>query len=215
MGTYPTFTWLNGNDAYIRRMDAFKSKSSEELSELANHEDPEVRRGVAGNPNTSAESLDKLSNDITHYVRCGVASNPKTPPETLDHLSYALDEERFIRRFVAQNTNTLSKTLARMSSDEWRLDDSLLCRCWIAKHPNTPPQILDDMLWDKEYLENYCATYYKIHKRHPDIEEKSPYPKLLLWFIVNNPNVCNETLVKIIDGGFVGSEMSRRLLDGR
>jgi hypothetical protein len=38
MDTYPTFTWLNFNDAYLRRIDAFKSKSKEELSELANHE---------------------------------------------------------------------------------------------------------------------------------------------------------------------------------
>jgi hypothetical protein len=213
MDTYPIFTWLNFNDAYLRRIDAFKSKSKEELSELANHEDLEVLSNVAINQNTPPEALDRLANHYDWLVRRNVANNPNTPPETLDRL--ANHENPNVRFGISLNPNTASKTLARMSSDEWRLSDYLLCRCWIAKHPNTPPEILDDMLWDKEYLENYYTTYYNIHKRHPDIEENCPYPKLLLWFIVNNPNVYNETLVKIIDGGFVGSEMSRRILDSR
>lgn len=213
MAAYPTFSWLNSNDAYLRRIDALNSKSKEELSELANHEDLEVRSNVACNRNTSPETLSCLVNSDNCWDHFWVARNCNTPPETLDRL--ANHEDPDVRCGVALNPNTASKTLARMGSYEWRLSDSLLCRCWIVKHPNTPPEILDDMLWDKEYLENYCATYYKIHKRHPDIQENCPYPKLLLWFIVNNPNVHNETLVKIIDGGFAGSETARRILDSR
>ena len=47
------------------------------LTELAKDSDCDVRRNVARNPNTPAGVLTELANDINWYVRCFVARNPK------------------------------------------------------------------------------------------------------------------------------------------
>ena len=68
---YPTFPWWGFDDAYYRRIDAFKSKSPEELSKLAEHHDLRVKNNVASNiysshetivknPNVSNETLNKI-----------------------------------------------------------------------------------------------------------------------------------------------------------
>lgn len=199
-----TFPWWGFDDTYYREIDAFKSKSPEELSKLAEHKDARVRENVASNLYSSLETLDKLSYDVDRSVRRGVADNPNTPTETLDRLSYDLDEH--IRFAVTLNQNTSSEALTRISSDEWRLNDYPMVRWWIAKHPNTPADVLENMLWDKEWLENLRAN---------DPKYNFPYDIVLFCFIVKNPNVSNETLNKIIDGGFIGHERARDVLEER
>lgn len=201
---YPTFPWWGFDDDYYRRIDAFKSKSPEELSKLSEHHDLRVRNNVASNIYSSHETLDKLSYDVNVFVRANVAWNPNTSTETLDRLSYDLDKK--IRFSVTLNPNTSSEALTRISSDEWRLNDYPVVRWWIAKHPNTPADVLENILWDKEWLENL---------RDNDPKFNYPYDIVLLCFIVKNPNVSNETLNKIIDGGFIGHERARYVLEER
>ena len=78
--------------------------------------DLEVRRNVAGNPNTPADVLAELANDINWYVRCFVARNPNTPAGVLTEL--AKDSDFDVRRYAACNPKLKEVLTDKNKSDE-------------------------------------------------------------------------------------------------
>ena len=54
--------------------------------------DVNIRRVVAGNPNTPVKVLERLANDSVSLIRLHVAENPRTPADILRRL--ANDHER-------------------------------------------------------------------------------------------------------------------------
>ena len=76
--------------------------------------DVDVRRGVAGNPNTPADALAILDTDP--HARSHVAENPNTPADALTTL--ATDPEVGVRTPVAGNPTTPASVLATLATDK-------------------------------------------------------------------------------------------------
>jgi len=111
------------------------------LEELSADRDYLVRRGVAGNTNTSPEVLDVLAKDEEGLVRSGVAWNPNTSPEVLGHL--AKDKDVWVRGWVAGNPSASLEMLDTLAQDK-----SGWVRIAVAGNPSTSPTTLRGMTRD-------------------------------------------------------------------
>ena len=85
------------------------------LNKLAENENYEVRRAVAGNEYTSANMLVMLASDKNWCVRSVVAKNENTPKEALTVL--AKDDYGDVRFAVVENKNTSVEALAMLTKD--------------------------------------------------------------------------------------------------
>ena len=135
------------------------------------------------------EMLDYLSNDKDWVVRRNVAQNPNTSTETLDRLSK--DVWR-VKMNVANNKNTSSKTLDRMSNDENRE-----VRIGVAFNPNTSTETLDRLSKEEsEYVRMNVAYNKNTSTEALDrlSEDENEYVRKN---VAQNPNTSTETLDKL------------------
>ena len=127
-----------------RNERALNATSTDELEELAEDEDEDVRLRVARNANTPASVLEQLAADENWQVRFNVAENMNTPLSVLEKL--AEDDERDIRNYVAKNENTSVSILEKLADDK---DDYL--RINVAEHKNTSVLVLEKLVADENW----------------------------------------------------------------
>jgi len=127
-----------------RNERALNATSTDELEELAEDEDEDVRLRVARNANTPASVLEQLAADENWQVRFNVAENMNTPLSVLEKL--AEDDERDIRNYVAKNENTSVSILEKLADDK---DDYL--RINVAEHKNTSVSVLEKLAVDENW----------------------------------------------------------------
>jgi hypothetical protein len=113
------------------------------LNKLAENENYEVRRAVAGNEYTSADMLVMLASDKDWCVRSGVAWNENTSVDVLVML--AKDETSHVREMVAGIANTPIDVLAVLAQDE-----DYWVRRAVALNKNTPIEILAVLAKDED-----------------------------------------------------------------
>ncbi|HEY9772857.1 MAG TPA: HEAT repeat domain-containing protein [Planktothrix sp.] len=121
----------------------------------------QVRRVVAGNPNTPKQVLARLATDESHEIRRIVSENPKTGVDVLHKLAY--DTHTDVRLAVAENRNTPSETLAILSKD-----DHVDVRYGVAENPHMPEQILFELCQDDNpYVR--CRALKTMQALDPDV----------------------------------------------
>ncbi|MFM7212431.1 MAG: hypothetical protein ACKOYQ_10620 [Actinomycetota bacterium] len=95
--------------ALIARAQA--SASAEDLATMAQHDDPEVRAAVAGNPLTRQDTIDQLAFDDDWRVPAACAVNPATGSFSLGELTR--DDDVRVRERVALNAGLSVKDMHR------------------------------------------------------------------------------------------------------
>jgi Leucine rich repeat variant len=138
------------------RLSVFKNSNitMAVLRILSEDEDRQIRRLFRVHPNNpnrrsrpSPEWLRKLAQDNNHWIRAQVASNPATPIDVLEILAddpYHNDGSYYVRERVAANLITPVNILLKLSRDS-------SCFHEITRNPNTPTNILEELLINKNY----------------------------------------------------------------
>jgi len=98
--------------------------------------------------NASPEILEELAEDEDKYVRRGVAEHPSTPAEIL--MKLAEDEDKWVRQNVVENPRTPVEVLVRLAEDK---DEDV--RRGVAENPNTPSEALRKLAEDKDEYMRY------------------------------------------------------------
>ena len=146
--------------------------NSEALDKNKNELDSEilqVRRVVAGNPNTPKQVLARLAVDDSAAIRRAVAENPRTPVDILKTM--VTDSDYEVRLAVAENSNTPADSLTLLASDK-----SADVRYGVAESPHMPEQILIDLAHDENpYIR--CRALKTLQMMAPDLQARL---KLLL-----------------------------------
>jgi hypothetical protein len=86
------------------------------LTRLATDEEPAIRRCVAVNPKTPIDVLRRLATDTSSEVRLAITENPNAPTEVL--VSLATDFDGDVRYGVAENPHMPEDVLFQLSTDE-------------------------------------------------------------------------------------------------
>jgi len=129
----------------------------------------QVRRVVAGNPNTPRQVLLRLADDGDASIRRAVAENPRTPIEVLKKLIFDGDAE--VRMAVAENKNTPAEILAILARDV-----NADVRYGVAESPHMPEDILIALAHDENpYVR--CRSLKTLQMMAPDLQSRL---KLLL-----------------------------------
>jgi len=129
----------------------------------------QVRRVVAGNPNTPKQVLARLGADTSEAIRRAVAENPKTPVDMLKQLAF--DNHPEVRLAVAENSQTPRETLSLLANDE-----NGDVRYGVAENPHMPEHILVSLARDENpYVR--CRALKTLQMLAPDMQSRL---KLLL-----------------------------------
>ena len=146
---------VGSNTAWdIKRLEIF-SKS----------EDQEIRKGVASNKKATSSLLALLSDDAYDWVRVAVGCNSNTSEKVLKKL--LKDEYEYARTYVASNEDA-SGTLLQEIYDlglrsNFSQDDA---RILIARHPNAPIQIIDQLIENKDsFIRSQVARNPSLNRR--------------------------------------------------
>lgn len=158
------------------------------LSELAKHEDEDIRERVADNINTSPEILRMLARDKDSFVRRSVITNKNTDIETLrllanDESSYVLEMLVYCQRADEEILKTI---LNNCSEYEYIKDYEQICdkareRLGIEKEPKEKAYVLM-YYYDSQAYDNregdVVGVYKTYEKAKESISEKhSPLPR--------------------------------------
>jgi len=129
----------------------------------------QVRRVVAGNPNTPRQVLMRLADDANVSVRRAVGENPRTPIDVLKKLVF--DHNAEVRMAVAENKNSPAEILAMLAKDE-----NVDVRYGVAESPHMPEEILAELAHDENpYVR--CRSLKTLQMLAPDLQARL---KLLL-----------------------------------
>lgn len=113
------------------------------LERLANDWEAEVRRAVASNTSTPTDVLERLIKDYQCTIL--VAENPSTPQNALRQLEGLPGFEWYLVRHANTPLDVRQKLLANFSRSYIELD-----RLYVARHPDTPTEILEILAKDKD-----------------------------------------------------------------
>ncbi len=105
----------DSNDENLEKAEN-EQTSSEELTQLSESKDEDVREAVASNTNCPTSVMEKLAQDEEYSVRRGVVRNPNCPTSVLEKL--ASDEDTTVRESVAENSNCSNEILEILKDDE-------------------------------------------------------------------------------------------------
>ncbi len=146
------------------------STPTEILAQLLKNSLKEVRQAIAENPNAGIPVLLKLSKDLAPRVRQSVAKNTQTPGNILESLA----GDWSCNSLLAQNPNTPATALEKLATQSGIYDLFLVkhpnllpitllkvlvrlaknsnysIRIYVARHPCTPQDILEQLSQDKE-----------------------------------------------------------------
>lgn len=124
----------------------------------------QVRRVVAGNPNTPKQVLVRLAGDRNESIRRAVAENPRTPVDIIRLL--ARDKSSDVRLAVAENSHTPTDILALLAEDE---DPDV--RFGVAESPHMPENILVQLARDENpYVR--CRALKTLQMLAPDLQTR-------------------------------------------
>ena len=140
--------------------------SGEILELLANDSLESMRINIAKHPQVLGTTLKQLAQDSSFQVREAVLSNPKTPKaikkrvlatKSTDHVyhissgSRPQDKQQSLEQ-QSQDPNTSPNTLAELAKSS----DSII-RCYIAKNPSIPVEVLIELVKDSNIQVRECA----------------------------------------------------------
>ena len=115
------------------------------LTELADHQDPATRAGVAAHPAVTADTLHDLADDSDPAVRQTVAAALSARADTIDKLRN--DPLPAVRRIAASRPGT---TLAQLTEHAQDPDETV--RAAAASHHNASPELLEQLGIDDDPL---------------------------------------------------------------
>ena len=140
--------------------------SGEILELLANDSLESMRINIAKHPQVLGTTLKQLAQDSSFQVRKAVLSNPKTPKaikkrvlatKSTDHVyhissgSRPQDKQQSLEQ-QSQDPNTSPNTLAELAKSS----DSII-RCYVAKNPSLPVEVLIELVKDSDIQVRECA----------------------------------------------------------
>jgi len=150
-----------------------------------------VRKIVAKHQNALPETLDRLADDSYFIVRFYVAQNEHTSADTLDRLSS--DDDMDVLSAIAKNPNTSVETLNGIFQEH----DMFNVNISLAKNPNCPPEILDELSSKdngvKEFIAMNPNATAETLDRLADVKSDSNVQKQVLL----NPHTSTETLLRL------------------
>lgn len=172
--------WLTSPNYFnFRENLAAASATAPELMEtLAGNSAIQIRQAVLRNPSVSVKILEALAQDSEERVRIEVIRHPKTPLHVLKQL--AKDTDRFLAKqanlLIEQQQQTsdviaalekhlinleLKRAVAALLPQNVALSSDVLInlskhpykgvREWVAKHPQTPLELLGELALDEEF----------------------------------------------------------------
>ena len=124
----------------------------------------QVRKVVAGNPNTPKQVLARLAEDPSAYIRKSVAINPKTPTDVLKAL--ATDQNSEVRLAVAENPHIPAEVLALLVADT---DDDV--RFGVAENPHIHEDVLFQLTTDENPFVRHRAMK-TLEMLAPDVQTR-------------------------------------------
>jgi HEAT repeat protein len=124
----------------------------------------QVRKVVAGNPNTPRQVLARLADDPSAYIRKAVAINPKTPPDVLKRL--ASDQNSEVRLAVAENPHIPADILEMLVAD---LDVDV--RFGVAENPHIHEDVLFQLTNDDNPFVRHRAMK-TLEMLAPDVQSR-------------------------------------------
>ncbi|MEM7725225.1 MAG: hypothetical protein AAF208_02495 [Cyanobacteria bacterium P01_A01_bin.45] len=109
------------------------------LQELAEDSRGDIQKAIAQNPTTPGFILSELARNPLHDIL--VARHPNTPEETRERVLWrlAFNEQLSVRKFVAQHNHAPPQILVQWARNSPEV------RPWVAKNPNTPVHILEEL----------------------------------------------------------------------
>lgn len=190
-----------------------RSLPAELVALLSKDAEPWVRGKIARREDPTEDIVAALSQDPEETVRSAIAANPRTPPALLRRL--AVDEENNVRYEVWRNPSAPqaelslllragSKELDYFTEPQGALtpeeQETLFAwgpyaRLLLARHPQTPPEMLARLLPEEEAARlaagNPNAPPEMLEKlaQHPNQEVR--------WQIALNPNAPEEMLARL------------------
>jgi hypothetical protein len=124
----------------------------------------QVRKVVAGNPNTPRQVLTRLACDQASEIRRCVALNPKTPIDVLRRL--AVDPIGEVRLAIAENPNVPTEVLISLAADS---DGDV--RYGVAENPHMPEDVLFKLTMDENpYVR--CRAMKTLQMLAPDAQTR-------------------------------------------
>ena len=124
----------------------------------------QVRKVVAGNPNTPRQVLTRLATDEEPAIRRCVAVNPKTPIDVLRRL--ATDDSGEVRLAIAENPYVPTDVLICLATD---LDVDV--RFGVAENPHMPEDVLFKLSTDENpYVR--CRAMKTLQMLAPDAQSR-------------------------------------------
>jgi len=178
----------DSNDENLEKAEN-EQTSSEELTQLSESKDEDVREAVASNPNCPTSVMEKLAQDEEYSVRRGVVRNPNCPTSVMEKL--AQDEDWSVRDEVPSNPNCPTSVLEKLANDEdsnvvesachclFRRDSSLLDEVFKTENDNQLNAVAsfdgtsENMLKDLILRKNYNASYTETAIMNNNLTEKS------------------------------------------
>lgn len=205
-----------------------KNTPAEFLDHLSKSNNEYIKMRVSQHRNASGKTLasliedddlDRLQHSWYRKILLGVASNPNTPPHLLDILLEKGDDE--ISYNVALNKNINRKTLENLCYNRsgnihcWVLSNPSLPkelleyfsnseilhnRELVAKHKNTPPEVLDRLSYDEQELVfsydpwSYPTTFWGVE---PENKKNEPSIKIVRFWVARNNNIADSTVERM------------------
>jgi hypothetical protein len=124
----------------------------------------QIRKVVAGNPNTPRQVLTRLATDEEAAIRRCVAVNPKTPIDVLRCL--ATDKSSEVRLAITENPNAPTEVLVSLATD-FDVD----VRYGVAENPHMPEDILFKLSTDENpYVR--CRAMKTLQMLAPDAQSR-------------------------------------------
>lgn len=174
------------SDDDIKRAAAAENPKTrpEALFKLSSDPSPIVRAGLAKNPAISIDIMRKLASDVDAEVRKSLLENQELPPELLDRIVNNTEPDcDFVRKMMA-NPCITPEMLRRNSVNA---DECV--RAGVASNPNTPREILNNFILDK----------------NPEIIERA----------FANPNIQQEKLDALFPDGWADENVGDNLENAR
>ncbi|WP_404384204.1 DUF2336 domain-containing protein [Caenispirillum salinarum] len=170
--------------------------SYDEARVLARHDDPAVRRSLAGHPDTVPEILYYLAEDPDPRVRRAVIANGQTPP--LAHLLLAHDSDADVRGDLAAKIARLAPGLTEHEQDRVRQSTMEALQALTADQIPRVRQVLSEALKD---VANAPPSVIRQLARDVEVAVAAPV-------LEYSPVLTDEDLLEIIAASPVSAKLT-------
>lgn len=158
----------------------------------------DVRRNIAGDPNTRVDVLRDMADTNEYFIQLGLATNPNTPQDILDKFTDFRHYSSNVRAAVASNPSTTKDMLYKLM----RPSNPDIYRA-IASNPITPLDLLDEIAHMPSFdFASYGPAKAAIARRNDVTEGMLIYlscsedPNVRAW-AARNPKTPESTLQRL------------------